>query len=242
LSHPEYTVRESSRAKHVRFRVSASDGLVVVIPKGFDRRRIPELIAGKRGWIERALRQVEAQRKAMEASDGRPKTIELRAIGRTWQLEWVDDTRARIAADEIAPNVMRLAGPIDDPGMWRPVLRRWVIERGREHLIPWSGRLAAELGVSCRQISVRCQRTRWGSYSTKTGTLSLNAQLLFLPERLCRLVLLHELCHVRHPNHAAAFWNLVSSHEPDTARLRVELRAAWRYVPGWLSRRHHGVV
>jgi len=240
--HPEYTVRESARAKHVRFKVSIPDGLVVVIPLGFDRRRIPELIDEKRGWIERALRQVEVHRAAMEMSDERPETIELTAIGRTWQLEWVDAVRSTIVADEIEPAVIRLSGPIDDPDMWCPVLRRWLVERGREHLIPWAEQLAAELGVSYRRISVRCQKTRWGSYSTKTGTVSLNAQLLFLPEHLARFVLLHELCHVRHPDHSSAFWKLVSSYEPDVDRLRVDLRTAWRCVPFWVSRLRRGAA
>ena len=234
--HPEYTVRESTRAKQVRFRVSASDGLVVVIPSCFDRRRIPELIAEKRGWIERALRQVESHCAAMGPPDARPETIDLRAIGRSWRLEWIDAAGSKASVDPTGLDGLQIAVPSGDPDAWRPALRRWLIGRGREHLSPWAERLAAQLGVSFERVSIRCQKTRWGSYATKTRTVSLNAQLLFLPGYLARFVLLHELCHIRYPNHSPAFWNLVSSHEPDTDRLRVELRAAWRYVPTWVAR------
>ena len=49
--HSEYTIRESARAKHVRFRVTVSDGLVVVIPKGFDRGQILKLVGEEWEWI-----------------------------------------------------------------------------------------------------------------------------------------------------------------------------------------------
>ena len=129
---------------------------------------------------------------------------------------------------------LQLSGSISDPAAWRSVLRRWLIERGREHLIPRAEDMAHALGIHIERVSIRCQKTRWGSYSTK-GTISLNAQLLFLPERLVRYVLAHELCHAVHANHSPSFWRLLQTHEPDADRLRTELRAARRFVPGWIQ-------
>ncbi len=235
---PDYTIRESARAKHVRLRVSVFDGLVVVIPKGFNRRYIPALVAEKRDWIERAQRHIEAHCATPAPAGVRPETIDLAAIGRVWRTESPGTDRKKPTVSEIGPERLRIAGPIGNPDAWLPALRRWLIERGREHLIPWAENLAEELGLSIGRISIRCQKARWGSYSTKSCTVSLNAQLLFLPERLARFVLLHELCHARHPNHSPAFWDLVRSHEPDTDRLRVQLREAWKVVPSWLRQRN----
>ena len=232
---PAYTIRESARAKHVRLRVSVSEGLVVVIPKGFNRCHIPVLVDERRAWIERALRHIEEHRAVPAPAALRPETIDLAAIGRVWRTEWHGTEGKKATVSETGPERLRIAEPIGNPGAWRPALRQWLIERGREHLIPWAEDLAEELGLPVGRISIRCQKTRWGSYSTKSRTVSLNAQLLFLPERLARFVLLHELCHARHPNHSAAFWDLVRSHEPDTDRLRVQLRTAWRAIPSWLQ-------
>ena len=233
--HPEYIIRESARAKHVRFRISISDGLVVVIPKGFDRRRIPKLVEEKRDWIAGALKEIETRRAALPSTDRRPETIELPAIGRTWRLEWNETPDEKVSIAEIGPSQLRVSRPIGDQSAWQPALRRWLIERGREHLIPWVEDLAHTLGVNVKRVSIRCQKTRWGSYSTN-GTINLNAQLLFLPERLVRFVLLHEICHAEHPNHSPQFWDLVRTHEPDADRLRKELRNAWKCVPQWISR------
>ena len=235
--HPDYTVRESARAKHVRFRVTLSDGLVVVVPKGFDRGQIPELVEEEREWIARALKEIETRRADLPPADHRPETIDLPAIGQSWRLEWNETAGEKVSIAVTGPLRLRVSGPISDRAAWGAALRRWLLERGREHLIPWTEDLARTIGVRVRRSSIRCQRARWGSYST-SGTISLNAQLLFLPERLVRYVLLHELCHAVHPNHSSSFWDLVRTHERDVDGLRKELRAAWRLVPTWLQRTH----
>jgi predicted metal-dependent hydrolase len=231
---PDYTIRESARAKHIRFKVTVADGLVVVIPKGFGRKQIPELLKAKQRWLMRALNEIEKHRAAMPASDQRPTTIELPAINQTWQLDWVETTETRITISEMGESGLRITGPIQDVAAWQSALRQWLIECGRETLIPWTQDLSQELGIPIQRVTVRCQKTRWGSYSSK-GTVSLNAQLLLLPRRLVRYVLIHELCHATHPNHSPRFWHLVQQWEPAADRLRSELKPAWRLVPSWIQ-------
>ena len=230
---PDYTIRESARAKHVRFRVTLSDGLVVVIPKGFDRQQIPELLEGKKDWLAQALARVEQYRETMPPPDQPPMTIELPAIGQTWQLDWRETQSPEISISETGGFALRITGPIQDVAAWQSALRRWLMMSGRTYLIPWTENLSQELGLRSKRVTVGCQKTRWGSYSSK-GTVSLNAQLLFLPRPLVRYVLIHELCHAVHPNHSPRFWQSVRQWESDADRLRAELRNAGRFVPSWL--------
>jgi predicted metal-dependent hydrolase len=65
--------------------------------------------------------------------------------------------------------------------------------------------LAAQHGFTVRAVSVRAQRTRWGSCSP-TGRISLNWRLIQLPASVADYVLLHELAHLAHLNHSARFW------------------------------------
>jgi predicted metal-dependent hydrolase len=65
------------------------------------------------------------------------------------------------------------------------------------------------------QIQIRNQKTCWGSYSQRTGTLSLNFRLLMAPPDIVDYVMVHELAHAEHPNHGARFWRLVEQHVPD---------------------------
>jgi predicted metal-dependent hydrolase len=73
---------------------------------------------------------------------------------------------------------------------------------------------AAELGVTFERITIRDQRTRWGSCST-IGALSFNWRLVLAPLDVLDYVVVHELCHLREHNHSARFWTLLESRRPD---------------------------
>jgi predicted metal-dependent hydrolase len=87
-------------------------------------------------------------------------------------------------------------------------------------------------GFDYSRAVVRGQRTRWASCSGH-GTISLNYKLLFLPAHLVGYILMHELCHTRHMNHAEKFWALVMSFEPACKSHDKELRKSWQLVPAW---------
>ena len=73
---------------------------------------------------------------------------------------------------------------------------------------------AREMGVSYGQITIRNQKTRWGSCSAK-GNLNFNCLLMLAPEEVLNYVIIHELAHRREMNHSRAFWNIVSEQMPD---------------------------
>lgn len=74
-----------------------------------------------------------------------------------------------------------------------------------------------------KRVSIRNQKTRWGSCS-KTGTLSFSYRLLLLPDQVRDYVLVHELCHVKEMNHSRRFWELVAQTVPNYRVLRSELK------------------
>ncbi|MES1247972.1 MAG: M48 family metallopeptidase [Actinomycetota bacterium] len=78
---------------------------------------------------------------------------------------------------------------------------------------------ADALGVSWTSIHIRDQRSRWGSCSTR-GTLSFNWRLVLAPFEVLDYVVVHELCHLREPNHSRRFWKLVEARRPEWRRHR----------------------
>ena len=70
------------------------------------------------------------------------------------------------------------------------------------------------LGVTYNRITIRTQRTRWGSCSGK-GNLNFNRLLALAPGSVLDYVVVHELCHLREMNHSPRFWALVESILPD---------------------------
>jgi predicted metal-dependent hydrolase len=82
---------------------------------------------------------------------------------------------------------------------------------------------AGRLGVAYRRIRIGGQRTLWGSCSP-AGTLSFNWRLVLAPLEVLDYVVVHELCHLRVPNHSRAFWGLVERRRPHWREQRTWLR------------------
>src|SRR4030095_12111268 len=73
---------------------------------------------------------------------------------------------------------------------------------------------AGRIGVSSQRIRIGAQRTLWGSCSSRR-TLSFNWRLVLAPREVIDYVVVHELCHLRIPEHSTRFWALVERHRPD---------------------------
>lgn len=78
-------------------------------------------------------------------------------------------------------------------------------------------------GFKYSKISVRNQKSRWGSCS-KQGNLSFNFRVLLLPSKLADYIIVHELCHLGQMNHSPNYWKLVARAIPDHLKIRNELR------------------
>ncbi len=78
-------------------------------------------------------------------------------------------------------------------------------------------------GFTWRRISIKNQKTRWGSCS-KQGNLNFNYKIALLPERIVHYIIVHELCHLKELNHSRRFWDLVKRTVPDYLAIKKELR------------------
>lgn len=82
---------------------------------------------------------------------------------------------------------------------------------------------AARYGVRFNKLSIRAQKTRWGSCS-KSGNLSFNYKIAALPRPLAEYVIVHEICHLLQFDHSARFWEHVARTIPDHRTRRQQMR------------------
>jgi predicted metal-dependent hydrolase len=127
------------------------------------------------------------------------------------QRPWIDKQRARAERYQ----TLRLA--------YSPDRLRELRERASRELPLQLYRLAELHGVTVSRVSVRNQRSRWGSCSP-TGHICLNWRLVLMPDTVRRYVLIHELMHLRRLDHSRHFWRLVSNACPDYKDSRRWLR------------------
>ena len=224
-----WNVRISRRARRMSMRVFPGGRIEVVVPPGAGVPAIERFVARHREWAER--RSQERLRLAPKAADRQPCTIELGLLDRTLSVEYVAGRRVR--AEEMDEQHLRVHAPSLTDRHASQALVPWLMRTAARELSARLAPLAAEIDIDYARMSVRRQRTRWGSCSTR-GTISLNVCLMFQRPEVVRYLMVHELCHRRHMNHSRRFWALVASHQPDWKPLDVELLQGWRHVPAWV--------
>lgn len=159
-----------------------------------------------------------------------PRLLRLPLLGEQWRLFRAGGAgRARLV---VSGGVIELRGS-GDHAQWRQLLLSWLRCRAHEALAQRLATEAARCGFQFSAVRVRCQRTRWGSCSTR-GVISLNLALLFQPEDVVRYLLCHELAHTRHMDHSTRFWQCVEQCEPRWRELDAALCSGWRNVPAWI--------
>lgn len=112
------------------------------------------------------------------------------------------------------------------------LLQRWLRSQAARWLPPHLRLLASRMGVEVGRVTVRAQRGRWGSCSSR-GDISLNCLLLLLPLPLLDHVCLHELCHLRHMDHSHRYRAHLAQHAPQWQWREKALNTAWRQMPAW---------
>jgi predicted metal-dependent hydrolase len=99
-------------------------------------------------------------------------------------------------------------------------LRALDLARGKVSF--WAEKLNYQYG----DVRVKQLKSRWGSCSSK-GDLTFNYKVLFLEGNLQDYVIVHELCHIKQPNHSQKFWNLVERSLPNYEKMRSAIKTIY---------------
>ena len=95
-------------------------------------------------------------------------------------------------------------------------------KKAKEKIVARVEHFAEVMGLTYGSVSMRNQKSRWGSCSSK-GNLNFNYRLAYLPEELLDYVVVHELAHRRHMDHSKDFWNEVNTYYPNYKNCKKQL-------------------
>ena len=207
---PPYRIRRSARARRVRVVVHPDASVEVVLPARAHDRDAADAVRQLDAWIRRRLGDVAA----VQARTGTPAGT-VPCLGELLTLAPEGGrTRAHRRADT-------LLVPAGDP---QPAIERWYRREARAAVAPRLDEACAALGRAYTTLSIRNQRTRWGSCSS-TGAMSFNWRLLLAPEAVLDYVVWHEACHLVHLDHSPRFWGVLAHHRPGYRAPQRWLRA-----------------
>jgi predicted metal-dependent hydrolase len=208
----DYTIRRSDRARRIRVRVDPRDGSVeVVLPQRAPAREAATAVAQLRGWIGRRQAEVAVARARVAARDGTVPYLGTDLLLRT------EPGRARVHR---RGDVLLVPQGGDAA---HAAVERWYRRQARAEIAPRLDTAAAALGRRYTKLTIRDQRTRWGSCSA-AGAMSFNWRLLLAPDIVLEYVVRHEACHLAVMDHSPRFWSVMGRLMPGYERPRRWLR------------------
>lgn len=222
----EYLLRRSRRARRLRVTVHPDASVVVTLPHRAPVAMAESFVTERSAWIERHLARLAAERARLAdrpaLEDGRmlpfagqPHRIEVRPFP--------SGRRSRVEHDDAIEPVVRVWRAAADGRTLAQVLERWLRSEAREAIERRIRARAPQLGVEPVVVSIRDQRSRWGSAS-RAGRLSFSWRLVQAPPAVLDYVVVHELAHLRVFGHPPRFWRLVRSIVPEADAARRWLR------------------
>ncbi|MCC5021928.1 MAG: M48 family metallopeptidase [Candidatus Synoicihabitans palmerolidicus] len=212
---PEVVYERNFRAKHYRLRLRRDGVAVATIPARGSERVARAFVAEHADWLVR----VKAEQKQ------RPRQAAVWMIGTRvlWRGEMTEIRRAaevphrQVCLGADAFRVPRFAGDL------RATLEAGFQRRAKIELTARTWELAAVTRMGVKRVSVRNQRSRWGS-CTEAGVISLNWRLVQTPPSVSDYVIYHELMHLKEMNHSKRFWTAVG-----------EVCPGWQEAEAWLE-------
>ena len=206
-----YTLRASRRARYPSMTIRPETGLVVTVPTSGMRQPLERFLQRHERWILHQVERIEQIAGRVGKRWPYGETLPYRGIAHRVFVRHASRYRSAVTHLPDEALFVDVRRPTIESA--RRLLARWYRAQAERWLTERTHALSTRLGVSWTRLTVRDQRSRWGSCSV-SGTLSFNYRLVMAPPAVLDYVVMHELAHRWELNHSSRFWALVARHCP----------------------------
>lgn len=212
------------KRKTISIKITENGGVAVSAPLNLSNARIEELLRNKTNWIISKIDTVKASAKIrhniLEADN-------LKLLGEDFKLN-IYDTEERVVRVLFKDKQFYVYSPknmYSDCDMYiKEAITNWYKKQASLIYTQRAEYYSKLLNVHYNKISIKEQKTRWGSCSSK-GNLNFNWRVIMAPIEIVDYLVVHELCHLVHMNHSKDFWALVGGILPNYQNHRDWLKA-----------------
>ena len=183
--------------------------LQVRVPEYVEDERVAAFLQKKRPWIRSKVAEIQLlpphRTKELVSGESFPY------LGRHYRLKVQEGHQVGVS---LSGGYLKATIRPNEQGEHRTLkiqqyLQNWYRNKAQERLKEKTDRYAKQIGVSPAAVSVRNFKSRWGSCDKK-GQVVFNWNIIKAPHSVVDYVVVHELCHLIHPNHSKEFWQVVS--------------------------------
>jgi predicted metal-dependent hydrolase len=203
-----------SKRKTIALIIETDGSLTVRAPLRFSRDRIEQLVIEKEAWIRERQERIRLHTTA-------PHCFEIGELfyylGKTYPLRYADrQPQPLVLSDsfQLKRNLKPRA---------KQVFTAWYRDQARQIINERAQLLGNRYHLFFKEIHITRARTRWGSCSSR-GALNFSWRLVMAPPEIIDYVIIHELAHLKIPNHSSGYWKYVEQLSPNYRTLRKWLK------------------
>ncbi len=210
----DYTHKVHPRSRSIRLRIESNGEIVVTSPKLTPRFMIERFIKSQSAWIESNRRKI-----LLKQNFGLPEN-QILIFGKVYEKVFSKAVSSLVKVDNT-----KLQIEANDRKKAQRAIDRYLKQTAERYIRPRTVQLAKKMDINFSRITLREQKTRWGSCSSQ-GNLNFNWRLVHCPPEVIDYVIIHELAHRKEMNHSQRFWRLVAQFNP-----------SYKTHRNWLKRR-----
>ncbi len=205
----ECRIRRIPYARRLTLTIHYDGSVMVTVPRRVPKRKVVSFVWDNLTFIEDQLALLEEYRRPLYETP--PRVL---YQGRWYRVRLVPGEQWKLTF--LATHFV-----FTHPGQNNvsfQLQQHWIdwCKRKAKRILPQLVRsLAQEVGVTVERISIRNQRSRWGSCTAARRSISLNWRAILFPTPVLEYLIYHELAHLRHPHHGKQYWRLVEKWEPN---------------------------
>ena len=222
-----YEVSFRSSRKTLGIEVHPDSRVLVCAPTGCSETLIAERVQRRAAWISKQLAEFERYRPRTPARQYIGGESHL-YLGRQYRLKLLvgDTAGVKLARGQFLVTLPTTSDSLPDRERIKAILHRWYLNKAQTVYDAVLDEILPRFkDVQRPRLIVRTMRSRWGSLS-RAGTMTLNVNLVRAPRACIEYVVTHELCHMKHRDHDARFFKLLSQLMPDWQQRKQRLEAS----------------
>jgi predicted metal-dependent hydrolase len=216
--------KKNPRSKRITLKVKRDGTVIVTLPKSVAYKAAEPILHQNIDWVKKQLEKARANQETKLLSYNstfqiRDKVLCILPHDRERLIVYSDKDKIEI----LVPRTWDLSSKEVQDQLQYTVIET-LRQEAKSYLPKHTQDLADQKGVLINDIRIKKVKTRWGSCSSKSN-INLSLYLMLLPDELIDYVILHELAHIKHQNHSAAFWNHLEGLLPGSKQLDKTLNA-----------------
>lgn len=211
-----------SKRKTISIEIKKDQSVLVRSPQNISKNTIRQMVYEKADWIRNGQEEMEKRQENQQRASYQEGELFFYK-GKKYTLHIIEDKTLRTPVVAAAGEYLTIRVLKEREALVRDSLLTWYYKKAGETIKERVAWYEGEVERKGRRISIKDQKTRWGSCSSQ-GNLNFNWRLILVPPPLLDYVVVHELCHFKHMNHSHLFWKEVEAVLPDYGERRKQLK------------------